>query len=169
MSPVLLLSAAYEPLRIITWQNAVSMFFLGKVEIVEEYDHDIRAVSMAIKAPAVVRLVRFFRAGRRSPPLSRGNIMARDNFKCQYCARELSVKEATLDHIIPRSQGGKTTWEDIVCACGACNRKKGGRTPKEAHMKLLSKPIKPEWLPVLNIKLHGQVPPAWFTFLQTNS
>jgi 5-methylcytosine-specific restriction endonuclease McrA len=166
MSSVLLLSSTYEPLRVISWQNAVCMFFLGKVEIVEEYDHHIRSVSVAIKAPAVVRLLRFFRAGRRSPPLSRANVLARDGFRCQYCNHELNTKEATLDHVVPRSQGGKTTWENIVCACAGCNRKKGGRTPKEAHMKLLSKPIKPDWLPVLNIKLHGKVPSAWHMFLQ---
>ena len=166
MSSVLLLSSTYEPLRVISWQNAVCMFFLGKVEIIEEYDHHIRSVSVAIKAPAVVRLLRFFRAGRRSPPLSRANVLARDGFRCQYCYNELNSKEATLDHVVPRSQGGKTTWENIVCACAGCNRKKGGRTPKEAHMKLLSKPIKPDWLPVLNINLHGKVPSAWHIFLQ---
>ncbi len=169
MGPVLLLSASYEPIQVISWQNAVCMFFLGKVEIIEEYDHDIRSVSIAIKAPAVVRLVKFFKSGRRAPPLSRANILARDNFQCQYCARELSAKESTLDHVIPRSRGGKTTWENIVCACATCNRRKGGQTPKEAHMKLLKAPIKPGWLPVLHIKLHGKIPPSWFTFLQTHS
>jgi 5-methylcytosine-specific restriction endonuclease McrA len=166
MTSVLLLSASYEPLRVISWQNAVGLFFLGKVEIIEEYEHQIRSVSLAIKAPAVVRLLRFFRAGRRTPPLSRTNVLARDAFRCQYCDIELTSKEATLDHVIPRSQGGKTKWDNIVCACATCNRKKGGRTPKEAHMKLLSKPTKPDWLPVLNIKLHGKVPPSWHMFLQ---
>jgi len=166
MTSVLLLSASYEPLRVISGQNAVGLFFLGKVEIIEEYEHQIRSVSLAIKAPAVVRLLRFFRAGRRTPPLSRTNVLARDAFRCQYCDIELTSKEATLDHVIPRSQGGKTKWDNIVCACATCNRKKGGRTPKEAHMKLLSKPTKPDWLPVLNIKLHGKVPPSWHMFLQ---
>ncbi len=165
MGPVLLLNSSYEPLRVISWQNAVGMFFLGKVEIVEEYDHHIRSVSLAIKAPAVVRLLRFFRVGRRSPSLSRLNVLARDNFTCQYCGREMSAKEATLDHVVPRSQGGRTTWENIVCACGVCNRKKGGRTPKEAHMKLLSKPCKPQWLPVLNTKFNGKIPQSWLNFL----
>jgi 5-methylcytosine-specific restriction endonuclease McrA len=77
----------------------------------------------------------------------------------------MSSKEATLDHVVPRSQGGKTTWENIVCACGVCNRKKGGRTPKEAHMKLLSKPCKPQWLPVLNTKFNGKIPQSWLNFL----
>jgi 5-methylcytosine-specific restriction endonuclease McrA len=165
MGPVLLLNSSYEPLRVISWQNAVGMFFLGKVEIVEEYDHHIRSVSVAIKAPAVVRLLRFFRVGRRSPSLSRINILARDNFTCQYCSREMPAKEATLDHVIPRSQGGKTTWENIVCACSSCNRRKGGRTPKEANMKLLSKPCKPQWLPVLNTKFNGNIPHPWLMFL----
>lgn len=169
MGPVLLLSATFEPLRVISWQNAISMFFLGKVEVIEEYDHNIRSVSLVVKAPAVVRLLRYFRQGRRAPPLSRGNILARDNFTCQYCAKELPPKEATLDHVVPRSQGGRTTWENIVCCCAACNRKKGGRTPKEARMMLLTQPVRPEWLPVLHIKLHGQVPNSWHTFLQTTT
>lgn len=143
------------------------MFFLGKVEVVEEYEDDIRSVSLVIKAPAVVRLLRYFRAGRKSPPLTRGNILARDNFTCQYCSKELSPREATLDHVIPRAQSGRTTWENIVCACGGCNRKKGGRTPKEARMILLTKPHRPDWLPVLNIKLHGNIPKPWFGFLTT--
>ena len=81
----------------------------------------------------------------------------------------MTTKEATLDHVVPRSQGGKTTWENIVCACGTCNRKKGGRTPKEAQMKLLSKPVKPDWLPVLNVKFHGNVPEPWHIFLQPSA
>ena len=166
MSPVLLLSATFEPLKVISWQNAVSMFFLGKVEVIEEYDHDIRSVSLAIKAPAVVRLIRYFRQGRKSPPLSRVNIFARDHFACQYCGIGLQPKEATLDHLQPKSRGGRTSWENIVCCCAACNRKKGGRTPKEARMALLNKPIKPAWLPVLHIKLHGRVPDSWYIFLE---
>jgi 5-methylcytosine-specific restriction endonuclease McrA len=167
MQPVLLLNASYEPLRVISWQNAIGMFFLGKVEVIEEYDHHIRSVSMAIKAPSVVRLLKFFKVGRRSPPLSRSNILARDNFQCQYCGDELSAREATLDHILPRSRDGKTTWENIVCCCGPCNRKKGGLTPKEARMKLRCVPRKPEWLPVIHMKLHGKIPSPWFIFLQT--
>jgi 5-methylcytosine-specific restriction endonuclease McrA len=169
LQTVLLLNASYEPLKVITWQRAVTMFFLGKVEVVEEYDHQIHSVSLVIKAPAVVRLLQFVNSGRRSPPLSRTNILARDNFQCQYCSKELAVKEATLDHVLPRSQGGKTSWENIVCACGACNRKKGGRTPKEARMKLLKMPVRPDWLPVLTIRLNGKIPLSWQLFLTRDS
>ena len=165
MQSVLLLNASYEPLKVISWQRAVSMFFLGKIEIVEEYEHQIRSVSVVIKAPAVVRLLSFVRIGRKSPPLCRTNVLARDNFQCQYCGKDLAAREATMDHVIPRTQGGKSEWENIVCACSACNRRKGGRTPSEAHMTLRRKPIRPDWLPVLTIRLNGQIPKAWQVFL----
>lgn len=142
------------------------MFFMGKVEVVEEYDHDIRSISLVIKAPAVVRLLRFARIGRRTPPLCRSNILARDNFQCQYCAQSLTSREATLDHVIPRSQGGITSWDNIVCCCSACNRKKGGRTPGEAKMALLQHPVRPDWLPVLSINLNGRIPISWHNFLK---
>lgn len=165
MQSVLLLNTSFEPLKVISWQRAVSMFFMGKVEVIEEYDSHIRSVTLAIKAPAVVRLLRYVKVGKKSPPLCRSNILARDNFKCQYCSIDLTSREATLDHVVPRSQGGKTSWENIVCCCAACNRKKGGRTPHEARMLLLKKPVKPDWLPVLNIKFHGRVPLSWHNFL----
>ncbi len=168
MSSVLLLNTSFEPLKVISWQRAITLFFLGKVEVVEEYEHDIHSVSFAIKAPAVVRLLKYARIGRKRPPLCRANILARDNFQCQYCAVELSPKEATLDHVVPRSQGGKTTWPNIVCACSSCNRRKGGRTPKEARMMLRKVPVQPDWLPVLNMRFHGKVPEVWYTFLATD-
>ena len=166
MQAVLLLNASYEPLKIISWQKAITMFLLEKVEVIEEYEHDIRSVTLAFKAPAVVRLLKYVNIGRKSPPLSRSNILARDHFSCQYCATQLSSKEATLDHVIPRSQGGKTSWENIVCCCKQCNRKKGGRTPKQASMPLRKRPAQPDWLPVLNFKLHGKIPAHWHDFLQ---
>lgn len=166
MQSVLLLNTSYEPLKVISWQKAVSMFFLGKVEIVEEYEHDIRSVSLVIKAPAVVRLLRFVHLGRKSPPLTRLNVLARDQFKCQYCAIDLNPKDATLDHVIPRSQGGITSWENIVCSCGRCNRKKGGRTPLEANMMLATTPVKPDWLPILHVRWGGNIPQVWQTFLE---
>ena len=141
------------------------MFFLGKVEVVEEYDQQIRSISLVIKAPAVVRLLKFVKIGRKTPPLCRANVLARDNFQCQYCARSLTSKEATLDHVVPRSQGGRTSWENVVCCCSSCNRRKGGRTPAEARMPLLKRPVRPDWLPVLSFKLNGKVPRVWHTFL----
>jgi 5-methylcytosine-specific restriction endonuclease McrA len=168
MQAVLLLNSSYEPLKVISWQRAVTMFFTGKVEIVEEYEQCIRSVSLVIKAPAIVRLLRYVHIGRRSPPLCRTNVLARDRFTCQYCAKPLSIREATIDHVVPRSQGGKTSWENVVCCCSHCNRRKGGRTPKEARMALLSKPGRPDWLPVLHMRLHGRIPSCWQMFLDTD-
>ena len=165
MTSVLLLNSSYEPLRVIPWQRAITLMFSGKVEVVEEYDHELHSVSIVIRAPAVVRLLKFVRMGRKSPPLCRSNVLARDNFQCQYCAKELSHREATLDHVHPRSKGGLTTWENVVSCCHECNRRKGGRTPEEARMLLRTKPVKPDWLPVLHVRLNGRVPSSWQTFL----
>lgn len=167
MSSVLLLNASYEPLKIISWQRAVSLFFLGKVEVIEEYQHDIRSVSLVIKAPAVVRLLNYVRLGRRSPVLSRANLLARDNFKCQYCGISLTASSATLDHVVPRSKGGKKSWENMVCACVSCNVKKGNKSLKQSRMKLIKEPLKPEWLPILQIRLDGKVPECWQDFLSS--
>lgn len=167
MESVLLLNASFEPLRIISWQRAISMCFMGKVEVIEEYDHQIRSVSLAIKAPAVVRLLRYVRLGQRKPALSRANLLARDNFHCQYCGISMTSKESTLDHVIPRIQNGGSTWENMVAACASCNREKGGRTPSQAGMKLLKKPIQPSWLPVLQIRLKGNIPETWGIFLRS--
>lgn len=167
MNAVLLLNSSYEPLKVISWQRAVTMFFSGKIEVLEEYEDPIRSVSIVIRAPAVVRLLRFVKIGRKAPPLCRTNVLARDNFQCQYCTCNLTSREATMDHVVPRSQGGKTSWDNIVTACGTCNRKKGGRTPSEARMNLVKRPARPDWLPVLTIRLNGRIPEPWHTFLIT--
>lgn len=169
MGAVLLLNASFEPIKVISWQKAVCLFFTEKVEIIEEYEHEIRSVSVAIKAPAVVRLLKYVRAGERVPPFSRFNILARDGFKCQYCRVDLNVKQATLDHVIPRSKGGKTSFENVVCCCRTCNIKKGSRTPEQARMRLIREPFRPDWLPVLKFRFDGRIHPAWETFLSAFS
>lgn len=141
------------------------MCFLGKVEVVETYDHEVRSVSLAIKVPSVVRLLRFVKLGCRRPPLSRLNLLARDNFSCQYCSTELDLSNCTVDHVLPRSQGGTTCWQNVVAACHQCNRKKGGRTPSQARMHLHVEPKAPEWLPVFNIRFRKRVPATWRIFL----
>ena len=165
MDATLLLNASYEPIRIIPWQRAVTLSFLGKVEVVDTYEREIRSVSVAIRIPAVVRLLRFVKLGRRKPPLSKLNLLARDEFCCQYCKLILTRKDATVDHVVPRAQGGMTSWDNVVIACNPCNRRKGGRTPKEARMHLQKRPRQPEWLPVLNVHFHSKLPDAWLIFL----
>ncbi len=165
MDSTLLLNAGFEPIKIISWQRAITLAFLGKVEVVDVYEREVRSVSVAFKMPAVVRLLRYVHLGRRKPPLTRLNLLARDEFRCQYCTSALHLKDSTIDHVIPRSQGGTTSWGNVVSACHPCNRKKGGRTPLQAKMPLRREPIEPEWLPVLTFRFHTSMPDAWLAFL----
>jgi 5-methylcytosine-specific restriction endonuclease McrA len=167
VNSTLLLNASYEPLKVISWERAVTLFFLGKVEVVEQYERDVRSVSIVIKVPAVVRLLKYVKLGKRKPPLNKINLLSRDNYTCQYCSDSLSRGEATVDHVIPKSKGGISSWDNVVIACSGCNRKKGNRTPREASMRLLSKPEAPEWLPVLNCEFLIEVPSPWKIFLSS--
>jgi 5-methylcytosine-specific restriction endonuclease McrA len=165
-SRTLLLSQGYEPIKVIPWQRAITLLFLGKVEVIEEYSHDIRSVSLVIKVPAVVRLLRAFRRHAKPVKFSRVNIYARDHYRCQYCGKKAAMHELTYDHVIPRSQGGRTEWTNIVTACYECNRHKGGRTPKQAGMHLLSQPAQPNWVPAVTIRISTRsVPDAWRDYL----
>lgn len=142
---VLLLNFDYTPLKVLSWQKAVSLWFTDKVEIVEEYnDFSLRSVSITIKCPAVVRLLKYVRRKQDRMKFSRLNVFSRDNFTCQYCGLQPGTPELTYDHVVPKSQGGKTTWENIATSCVPCNARKGNRTPEEASMKLKSRPRRPE-------------------------
>jgi 5-methylcytosine-specific restriction endonuclease McrA len=169
MESTLLLSQSYEPIKVISWQRAISLMFLGKAEVVEEYDNNVRTVSLVFKVPAVVRLLRAFRRFSRPVKFSRANIYARDAHKCQYCGRKASVADLTYDHVVPKSQGGAMLWTSIVSCCFQCNRKKGGRTPKEASMSLLAAPARPQWVTAVSIRMSVKsVPDAWRDYLYWN-
>jgi len=127
------------------------MWFGGKVEVVEEYEDLIASVNLVIRMPAVVRLLRNVRVQRSGVKFSRFNVMLRDGFTCQYCQRTLPVRELTCDHVLPRTRGGATGWENIVTACRPCNERKGNRTPAEAAMLLPTPPKAPRWLPALAV------------------
>src|SRR5512139_1612122 len=133
----LLLNSTYEPLKVIPWQRAVTLLWLGKVEVVRSYDRDVRSVTFKIRMPAVVRLLRFIRRKRPQISFSRRNPFARDHGSCQYCGGKREPSDLTYDHVVPRSMGGKTDWSNIVTCCIDCNRRKGGRTPEQAGMRLL--------------------------------
>jgi 5-methylcytosine-specific restriction endonuclease McrA len=166
MSQTLVLDQGYQPHRIVSWQRAVTMLFAGKVEVVEEYDEDIRSVSVTIKMPAVVRLLRRIRGRCRPLRFSRINVMSRDKFRCQYCGRKLPMSRLSYDHVVPRCQGGRTNWENIVTACFPCNDRKGDRTPEQAGMTLLAAPIRPKSLPFLSFCVStDNIPDAWATWL----
>ena len=158
----LLLNQGFEPIKVISWQRAISLLFLGKVEVLEEYDRDIRSVNLIIKVPAVVRLLRAFRRHSRPVKFSRVNIYARDGYRCQYCGVRCSIDELTYDHVTPRSRGGRTTWDNIVSCCCACNARKANRTPVEARMVLRAVPVRPAWIPAVQIRVSTRsVPDAW--------
>ena len=133
--PALVLNAdyrplSYYPLSLWPWQEVIKAVFLDRVDVVSTYDHIVRSPSFEMQLPSVVALKSYV-AQERPPAFTRFNLFLRDGFVCQYCD---SPEELTFDHVIPRSRGGRTTWENIVTACAPCNLTKGGRTPREAHM-----------------------------------
>jgi 5-methylcytosine-specific restriction endonuclease McrA len=132
-----------------------------------EEDDWVRTAKTEIQAPRVIRLLGYDKVPRQTVKFNRRNIFARDNNQCQYCGRKFVTSELSLDHVIPRSQGGQTTWENIVCACVDCNVRKGGRTPRQANMTLIRKPEKPKRSPVLNLKLTQKKYQSWQSFLDT--
>ncbi len=148
MSPrVLVLNASYEPLQIISVRRAVILLLQEKAELIEAAEQRLRACSFSIDAPLVIRLVRYIKIPRRLKlPCSRRGILARDRETCQYCGSQPGRPNLTIDHVLPRSQGGTTQWDNVVTACRECNRKKGGRTPEQARMLLLTRPRQPQYV-----------------------
>jgi 5-methylcytosine-specific restriction endonuclease McrA len=130
-----------------------------------EEDDWVRTSSSQIQVPRVIRLFAYEKMPKHTVKFNRRNIFARDNNQCQYCGRKFPTTELSLDHVTPRSQGGQSTWENIVCACVSCNVRKGGRTPKQAHLSLIRKPEKPKRSPLLNLKLTHKKYQSWKTFL----
>jgi 5-methylcytosine-specific restriction endonuclease McrA len=163
----LILTQGYMPHRIVGWQKAITLFFTGKVEVVETYDEVIRSVSLDLQMPAVVRLTRGFRHHQGKVRFSRVNVLTRDGFRCQYCGEKLPARDSTFDHVVPRSQGGETSWTNIVTACRGCNSRKGNRTPEQAGMTLLSRPVRPKSLPggLWRLSLGERPPDPWKTWV----
>ena len=131
----------------------------------EEDDDWVRTVNSEIQVPRVIRLLGYEKLPKQTVKFNRRNIFARDNNQCQYCGRKFPTSELSLDHVVPRSQGGQSTWDNVVCACVKCNVRKGGRTPKQAHMGLIRKPEKPKRSPMLNLKLTHRKYQSWKSFL----
>jgi 5-methylcytosine-specific restriction endonuclease McrA len=125
----------------------------------------IHTVRFQVAVPRIIRLLGYDKLPRQDVKFNRRNIYARDGSRCQYCGKKMPTTELSLDHVIPRSQGGRASWENIVCCCIKCNVKKGGRTPVQAHMHLITKPIKPKRSPVINIRLADERYSSWKQFL----
>lgn len=130
---------SYFPLSLWPWQNAVKAVFMDRVNIVSEYERAVHSPSFEMKLPSVVSLKSYIEPARY-PAFTRFNVFLRDHFSCQYCG---ATKDLTFDHLIPRSRGGRTTWENVVTACSPCNLKKGGRLARECNMSPRSLPWRP--------------------------
>lgn len=161
MERTLVLDAGFQPVNAVSWQKAMSYIARDRAVVLEEYD---RSVHADVQMPAVVRLCNSVKRTRQKVKFSRVNVLARDKFRCQYCGTKLPAGELTYDHVIPRSQGGKTEWHNIVSSCVPCNAAKANRTPAQAEMRLLVKPERPSWIPLFNPRLRvplRDVPKEW--------
>lgn len=120
-----------------------------------------------IRVPRVIQLTEFDRMPRSTIRLTRRNVFLRDGHTCQYCGKRATPRDLNLDHVNPRSLGGPMSWENVVCSCRVCNLRKGGRTPLEANMRLLRKPVRPRWSPILAMAFSPGRPKEWEPFLAT--
>jgi len=133
----------------------------------EPGDHEwVRTVRFEIAVPRVIRLLTYDRVPRTRVRLNRRNLFARDRSHCQYCGRKFSSSDLSIDHVTPRSRGGRTTWANVVCACLKCNVRKGGRTPGEAGMKLIRAPREPRFSPVITLRAGSRRYRSWKQFLE---
>ncbi len=171
MEQTLLLNATYEPLKVVHWQKAITLYCQGKVEVISVYDREVHSVSLSFRLPSVIRLLRYIRIKRRFDyvPFSRANIYARDEHRCQYCGQGFPVGDLTFDHVVPVAQGGRKDWENIVSSCITCNRRKGGRTPAEAKMRLIRNPRRPSRAPAIRLTIGWRnAPESWRDYLYWN-
>ncbi|MBT6416456.1 HNH endonuclease [Candidatus Puniceispirillum sp.] len=146
-APALVLNADFRPLNYFplslwSWQDAVKAVCLERVSIISEYDQRISSPSMQIKLPSVIALKEYV-PQTRNPAFTRFNVFLRDRFSCQYCGTSLPASELTFDHVIPRSKGGRTTWANVVAACGSCNLRKANKLPSQCNMHPLAAPMAP--------------------------
>ena len=188
---VLVLNKHYMAIRIVGAKRAFSLLFRDLAEVVSleegrysNYDfqswcevsqlrrdfepdgHDwVSTVNFHIAVPRIIRLLFFDRLPRSEVKFNRRNIFARDKNMCQYCGNRYPTSELSLDHIIPRSMGGESTWENVVCSCTKCNVKKGGRTPRQAGMTIIQRPIRPKHNPLVHMHLGHQRYHSWKQFL----
>jgi 5-methylcytosine-specific restriction endonuclease McrA len=181
-SSVLVLNRSYLPIQVTSVRRAFALIYQGIARAVNERyqtfdfeswaqlaaarDGDVVGTTRGpIPIPRVIVLTAFDRVPKRHVRFSRINIYARDNFTCQYCGVRHSRNELNLDHVVPRCSGGRSTWENVVCSCLDCNRRKGSRTPKEAGLSLRRPPLRPRWTPLMNLMLSNVRYNEWRPFL----
>lgn len=181
-SSVLVLNRSYLPIHVTSVRRAFALLYQGIARAVDEqyqtFDfegwrqlavaRDTDAIGTAggrIRVPRVIVLVAFDRLPKRHVRFSRINLMARDAFQCQYCGVKPARAELNLDHVVPRALGGRSTWQNVVTSCVECNRRKGGRTPRQAGLKLRKKPDRPRWTPLMNLMFSSVRYKEWRPFL----
>lgn len=179
---VLVLNRFYQAVTITSVRSAFTLLYKGHVVAVEPDfrtygwedwcdippqagDDWIATPSLRIRIPRVVLLPHYEQVPRQEVRFTRKNIYFRDRERCQYCRKKYAPKELNLDHVIPLSRGGKSTWENVVCCCVRCNHRKGNRLPHEAGMHLFRRPVKPRWNPLLRLILAGGAHESWRSFL----
>jgi 5-methylcytosine-specific restriction endonuclease McrA len=145
----LVLTPWYFPHKVVRWEDAITLVYLGKAGVVVAYDEEVRSPSTTLRMPAVVRLARKIASTKRGVKFSRMNVYVRDEFTCAYCRVKLPSSKLTYDHVVPRSRGGRTEWENITTACVPCNSRKSNKTPDEAGMWPRKPPRRPSALPLL--------------------
>ena len=159
---VLLLNQNYEPLSVCRARRALALVLLRKAELVELTDLVARSVNLALPVPSVLRLNYYIKLRRKDVPLTKRNVLRRDDSTCQYCGERMP--DMTTDHVVPKSRGGDDSWENLVCACPRCNAVKGDRTPRRAAMPLLRRPKKPHYF-TFTVSTLGEVPEVWRQYL----
>lgn len=145
--PALVLNAdfrplSYFPLSLWGWQDAIKAVFLDRVNVLSEYEREVHSPSFTMRLPSVISLKEYVQLDRR-PAFTRFNVFLRDRFQCQYCGEVSASEDLTFDHVVPRSRGGRTTWENVVAACQGCNLVKGNRMPRDCGMFPLVEPMQP--------------------------
>lgn len=143
---VLVLNAGYEPLSLVSIRRAIVLLLREKAELIEATQQMLVGVNYAIPVPLVIRLVHYVRLPHRRVPATRAAVMLRDAYTCQYCGATPGRHELTVDHIIPRSRGGRHDWTNLVTACKRCNQMKGSFTPDEVQMRLIRRPFEPTYV-----------------------
>ena len=182
ISGVLVLNRSYLPVHVTSVRRAFSLVYQGMARVVDEQyetfdfdswrdlairacDDSIGVVGGLIRVPRVILLTAFDRIPKRHVRFSRINVYGRDRSTCQYCGRRFPRTELNLDHVVPRSKGGRTTWQNVVCSCLDCNRRKGGRTPQQAGMRLIAPPRRPRWTPMVGVLAGRRGYPEWRPYL----
>jgi 5-methylcytosine-specific restriction endonuclease McrA len=192
-SSVLVLNRFYMVIRVVNVRRAMTLLYRSCAEVISidngsyfNYDFEtwcelsqitsldkqddeeyIRAVNFEIQVPRIVRLTRYDKVPRSVVRFNRKNLFARDDHRCQYCGQAKPTNQLSLDHVVPRSMGGRTSWENIVCSCTSCNSRKGGRTPEQAGMDLLKIPRRPLNSPAMVLPLDDPRYSSWRSFVST--